>query len=155
MANLIVRQVFIAICMYMWILFKFRLDVVRQAFKSEKNLKFLLQKVLKQSDVNNLGRIVLPKVLKFYIILKWWTYMHLVIKMWPSELLKILFISRKKQNVIFHILKQEMEFQLPWKISELLVFGTWNIGTWTKNNFHCRVTYIYVTRFNCFPFVQF
>ncbi|WMV36159.1 hypothetical protein MTR67_029544 [Solanum verrucosum] len=33
----------------------------KQAFKSEKNLKFLLQKVLKQSDVNNLGRIVLPK----------------------------------------------------------------------------------------------
>ncbi|KAK9082832.1 hypothetical protein Scep_029303 [Stephania cephalantha] len=28
---------------------------------SEKNLKFLLQKVLKQSDVGNLGRIVLPK----------------------------------------------------------------------------------------------
>ncbi|KAF6144328.1 hypothetical protein GIB67_024555 [Kingdonia uniflora] len=27
----------------------------------EKNLKFLLQKVLKQSDVGNLGRIVLPK----------------------------------------------------------------------------------------------
>ncbi|KAK4338694.1 hypothetical protein RND71_043181 [Anisodus tanguticus] len=33
----------------------------RQAFKTEKNLKFLLQKVLKQSDVGNLGRIVLPK----------------------------------------------------------------------------------------------
>ncbi|XP_055831595.1 B3 domain-containing transcription factor ABI3-like [Solanum dulcamara] len=33
----------------------------KQAFKTEKNLKFLLQKVLKQSDVNNLGRIVLPK----------------------------------------------------------------------------------------------
>ncbi|CAN4098090.1 unnamed protein product [Withania somnifera] len=32
-----------------------------QASKTEKNLKFLLQKVLKQSDVNNLGRIVLPK----------------------------------------------------------------------------------------------
>ncbi|KAI3995800.1 hypothetical protein MKX01_007279 [Papaver californicum] len=28
---------------------------------TEKNLKFLLQKVLKQSDVGNLGRIVLPK----------------------------------------------------------------------------------------------
>ncbi|XP_047337284.1 B3 domain-containing transcription factor ABI3 [Impatiens glandulifera] len=33
----------------------------RQGFKSEKNLKYLLQKVLKQSDVGNLGRIVLPK----------------------------------------------------------------------------------------------
>ncbi|KAK9146185.1 hypothetical protein Sjap_006088 [Stephania japonica] len=31
---------------------------------SEKNLKFLLQKVLKQSDVGNLGRIVLPKGIK-------------------------------------------------------------------------------------------
>ncbi|KAJ9565027.1 hypothetical protein OSB04_000993 [Centaurea solstitialis] len=29
--------------------------------KTEKNLKFLLQKVLKQSDVGSLGRIVLPK----------------------------------------------------------------------------------------------
>ncbi|XVF81137.1 hypothetical protein PTKIN_Ptkin15bG0132400 [Pterospermum kingtungense] len=33
----------------------------RQGWKSEKNLRFLLQKVLKQSDVGNLGRIVLPK----------------------------------------------------------------------------------------------
>nr|AAQ04076.1 ABI3-like transcription factor [Prunus avium] len=33
----------------------------RQGWKSEKNLKFLLQKVLKQSDVGSLGRIVLPK----------------------------------------------------------------------------------------------
>ncbi|KAF8394195.1 hypothetical protein HHK36_020402 [Tetracentron sinense] len=33
----------------------------RQGWKSEKDLKFLLQKVLKQSDVGNLGRIVLPK----------------------------------------------------------------------------------------------
>ncbi|KAI6694483.1 hypothetical protein NL676_022193 [Syzygium grande] len=33
----------------------------RQGWKSENNLKFLLQKVLKQSDVGNLGRIVLPK----------------------------------------------------------------------------------------------
>ncbi|XP_071723708.1 B3 domain-containing transcription factor ABI3 [Rutidosis leptorrhynchoides] len=33
----------------------------RQGLKPEKNLKFLLQKVLKQSDVGNLGRIVLPK----------------------------------------------------------------------------------------------
>ncbi|GAB2234492.1 hypothetical protein Drorol1_Dr00003747 [Drosera rotundifolia] len=33
----------------------------QQAWKSEKNLRFLLQKVLKQSDVGNLGRIVLPK----------------------------------------------------------------------------------------------
>ncbi|XP_028783516.1 B3 domain-containing transcription factor ABI3-like [Neltuma alba] len=33
----------------------------RQGWKPEKNLKFLLQKVLKQSDVGNLGRIVLPK----------------------------------------------------------------------------------------------
>ncbi|KAL6564023.1 B3 domain-containing transcription factor [Orobanche hederae] len=32
-----------------------------QGWKTEKNLKFLLQKVLKQSDVGNLGRIVLPK----------------------------------------------------------------------------------------------
>ncbi|XP_075493791.1 B3 domain-containing transcription factor ABI3-like isoform X1 [Primulina tabacum] len=29
--------------------------------KTERNLKFLMQKVLKQSDVGNLGRIVLPK----------------------------------------------------------------------------------------------
>ncbi|KAL3647666.1 B3 domain-containing transcription factor [Castilleja foliolosa] len=35
-------------------------DVVK-VWKSEKNLKFLLQKVLKQSDVGSLGRIVLPK----------------------------------------------------------------------------------------------
>lgn len=34
-----------------------------QGWKPEKNLRFLLQKVLKQSDVGNLGRIVLPKVL--------------------------------------------------------------------------------------------
>nr|DAD20168.1 TPA_asm: hypothetical protein HUJ06_021631 [Nelumbo nucifera] len=34
----------------------------RQGWKPEKNLRFLLQKVLKQSDVGNLGRIVLPKV---------------------------------------------------------------------------------------------
>nr|BAA28779.1 transcription factor Vp1 [Mesembryanthemum crystallinum] len=33
----------------------------KQGWKSEKNLRFLLQKVLKQSDVGNLGRIVLPK----------------------------------------------------------------------------------------------
>ncbi|CAN4098087.1 unnamed protein product [Withania somnifera] len=33
----------------------------RQSCRTEKNLKFLLQKVLKQSDVGNLGRIVLPK----------------------------------------------------------------------------------------------
>ncbi|CAK9309769.1 unnamed protein product [Citrullus colocynthis] len=33
----------------------------RLGWKPEKNLKFLLQKVLKQSDVGNLGRIVLPK----------------------------------------------------------------------------------------------
>ncbi|XP_060177416.1 B3 domain-containing transcription factor ABI3-like isoform X3 [Lycium barbarum] len=33
----------------------------KQACRTEKNLKFLLQKVLKQSDVGNLGRIVLPK----------------------------------------------------------------------------------------------
>ncbi|CAA0823900.1 B3 domain-containing transcription factor ABI3 [Striga hermonthica] len=33
----------------------------QQGLKVEKNLKFLLQKVLKQSDVGNLGRIVLPK----------------------------------------------------------------------------------------------
>ncbi|XXG49560.1 hypothetical protein AAC387_Pa02g3716 [Persea americana] len=33
----------------------------RLGWKPEKNLRFLLQKVLKQSDVGNLGRIVLPK----------------------------------------------------------------------------------------------
>ncbi|XP_019450206.1 PREDICTED: B3 domain-containing transcription factor ABI3-like isoform X1 [Lupinus angustifolius] len=33
----------------------------QQGWKPEKNLKFLLQKVLKQSDVGSLGRIVLPK----------------------------------------------------------------------------------------------
>ncbi|XP_038985923.1 regulatory protein viviparous-1 [Phoenix dactylifera] len=33
----------------------------RQGLKGEKNLRFLLQKVLKQSDVGSLGRIVLPK----------------------------------------------------------------------------------------------
>lgn len=33
-----------------------------QGWNSEKNLRFLLQKVLKQSDVGSLGRIVLPKV---------------------------------------------------------------------------------------------
>ncbi|XVE78050.1 hypothetical protein DITRI_Ditri13aG0113100 [Diplodiscus trichospermus] len=33
----------------------------RQGWKTEKNLRFVLQKVLKQSDVGNLGRIVLPK----------------------------------------------------------------------------------------------
>ncbi|KAF8664961.1 hypothetical protein HU200_054281 [Digitaria exilis] len=33
----------------------------RQGAKSDKNLRFLLQKVLKQSDVGSLGRIVLPK----------------------------------------------------------------------------------------------
>ncbi|VFR00536.1 unnamed protein product [Cuscuta campestris] len=33
----------------------------RQGTKTEKNLRFLLQKVLKQSDVGSLGRIVLPK----------------------------------------------------------------------------------------------
>ncbi|KAJ8527201.1 hypothetical protein K7X08_029678 [Anisodus acutangulus] len=33
----------------------------RQTCRTEKNLKFLLQKVLRQSDVGNLGRIVLPK----------------------------------------------------------------------------------------------
>ncbi|XP_078447583.1 AP2/B3-like transcriptional factor family protein [Wolffia australiana] len=32
-----------------------------QEWKAEKNLRFLLQKVLKQSDVGSLGRIVLPK----------------------------------------------------------------------------------------------
>ncbi|XP_077229877.1 AP2/B3-like transcriptional factor family protein isoform X2 [Tasmannia lanceolata] len=32
-----------------------------QGWKPEKNIRFLLQKVLKQSDVGNLGRIVLPK----------------------------------------------------------------------------------------------
>ncbi|KAL5562056.1 hypothetical protein UlMin_031803 [Ulmus minor] len=33
----------------------------RQGWKPENNLRFLLQKVLKQSDVGSLGRIVLPK----------------------------------------------------------------------------------------------
>ncbi|CAN1131290.1 B3 domain-containing transcription factor ABI3 [Linum perenne] len=33
----------------------------QKVWKAEKNLKFLLQKVLKQSDVGSLGRIVLPK----------------------------------------------------------------------------------------------
>ncbi|RCV28704.1 hypothetical protein SEVIR_5G429500v4 [Setaria viridis] len=33
----------------------------RQGAKSDKNLRYLLQKVLKQSDVGSLGRIVLPK----------------------------------------------------------------------------------------------
>nr|XP_010926606.1 regulatory protein viviparous-1 isoform X2 [Elaeis guineensis] len=33
----------------------------RQGLKGEKNLRFLFQKVLKQSDVGSLGRIVLPK----------------------------------------------------------------------------------------------
>ncbi|CAN1131296.1 Regulatory protein viviparous-1 [Linum perenne] len=33
----------------------------RKGWKAEKNLRFLLQKVLKQSDVGSLGRIVLPK----------------------------------------------------------------------------------------------
>ncbi|KAK7293015.1 hypothetical protein RJT34_15875 [Clitoria ternatea] len=33
----------------------------KQGWKPEKNLRFLLQKVLKQSDVGSLGRIVLPK----------------------------------------------------------------------------------------------
>ncbi|KAJ0528583.1 putative transcription factor B3-Domain family [Helianthus annuus] len=32
-----------------------------QGFNTDKNLKFLLQKVLKQSDVGSLGRIVMPK----------------------------------------------------------------------------------------------
>lgn len=42
--------------------------LVVQGFKPEKSLKFLLQKVLKQSDVCNLGRIVMPKVpLLFFI----------------------------------------------------------------------------------------
>ncbi|GAB4830198.1 B3 domain-containing transcription factor [Ancistrocladus abbreviatus] len=36
-------------------------DSKKQGWKTEKNLRFLLQKVLKQSDVGNLGRIVLPK----------------------------------------------------------------------------------------------
>ncbi|KAJ7961463.1 B3 domain-containing transcription factor ABI3-like [Quillaja saponaria] len=36
----------------------------RQGWKPEKNLRFLLQKVLKQSDVGNLGRIVLPKMIR-------------------------------------------------------------------------------------------
>ncbi|GAB4841324.1 B3 domain-containing transcription factor, partial [Ancistrocladus abbreviatus] len=36
-------------------------DNKKQGWKTEKNLRFLLQKVLKQSDVGNLGRIVLPK----------------------------------------------------------------------------------------------
>ncbi|XP_060180985.1 B3 domain-containing transcription factor ABI3-like [Lycium barbarum] len=36
-------------------------DKRSQGLKTEKNLRFLLQKVLKQSDVGNLGRIVLPK----------------------------------------------------------------------------------------------
>lgn len=37
-------------------------EFIFQGWKPEKNLRFLLQKVLKQSDVGNLGRIVLPKV---------------------------------------------------------------------------------------------
>jgi len=36
--------------------------VVMQGAKTDKNLRYLLQKVLKQSDVGSLGRIVLPKV---------------------------------------------------------------------------------------------
>jgi hypothetical protein len=35
---------------------------ILQGAKADKNLRFLLQKVLKQSDVGSLGRIVLPKV---------------------------------------------------------------------------------------------
>nr|GEU68642.1 B3 domain-containing transcription factor ABI3-like isoform X1 [Tanacetum cinerariifolium] len=39
-------------------------DKRTQGLKTEKNLKFLLQKVLKQSDVGSLGRIVLPKLIR-------------------------------------------------------------------------------------------
>ncbi|CAN6449206.1 unnamed protein product [Victoria cruziana] len=39
----------------------------QQGSKTEKNLRFLLQKVLKQSDVGNLGRIVLPKEAEMHL----------------------------------------------------------------------------------------
>ncbi|XP_072965624.1 B3 domain-containing protein VP1 isoform X2 [Typha angustifolia] len=39
----------------------------RQGLKAEKNLRFLLQKVLKQSDVGSLGRIVLPKEAEIHL----------------------------------------------------------------------------------------
>jgi len=43
--------------------------LIEQGWKPEKNLRFLLQKVLKQSDVGNLGRIVLPKVISLSLSL--------------------------------------------------------------------------------------
>ncbi|XP_010527217.1 PREDICTED: B3 domain-containing transcription factor ABI3-like isoform X2 [Tarenaya hassleriana] len=48
----------------------------RQGWKQEKSLRFLLQKVLKQSDVGNLGRIVLPKVKKknTFRVLSWYVF---------------------------------------------------------------------------------
>lgn len=46
-----------------------------QSWKTEKNLKFLLQKVLKQSDVGNLGRIVLPKVCSLFLQFVFSTWM--------------------------------------------------------------------------------
>ncbi|KAL0419679.1 UNVERIFIED_CONTAM: B3 domain-containing transcription factor ABI3 [Sesamum radiatum] len=73
----------------------------QQGWKTEKNLKFLLQKVLKQSDVGNLGRIVLPK---------------------------------KEAESHLRNWNQEMEFLLPWKTLELLVFGICDTGDFVRVN---------------------
>ncbi|KAM3238335.1 hypothetical protein P3L10_013366 [Capsicum annuum] len=60
----------------------------KQAIKTEKNLKFLLQKMRKQSDVNNLGRIVLLKVLQFYILINGDSYPfgNLTVIQWVIEI---------------------------------------------------------------------
>lgn len=49
----------------------------QQGWKPEKNLRFLLQKVLKQSDVGSLGRIVLPKVI-IYLAFFFVNYLQVV-----------------------------------------------------------------------------
>ncbi|KAM3324603.1 DNA replication licensing factor MCM2-like [Capsicum chacoense] len=52
------------------------IKALQTAIQTEKNLKFLLQKMRKQSDVNNLGRIMLLKVLQFYILINGDSILH-------------------------------------------------------------------------------
>ncbi|KAM3266304.1 DNA replication licensing factor MCM2-like [Capsicum annuum] len=52
------------------------IKALQTAIPTEKNLKFLLQKMRKQSDVNNLGRIMLLKVLQFYILINGDSILH-------------------------------------------------------------------------------
>lgn len=73
-----------------------------QGWKPEKNLRFLLQKVLKQSDVGSLGRIVLPKVSVYVtsLVINW---LYLLL-----EQCIYIILHQKKDQCIYFLHKQKI-----------------------------------------------